>query len=112
MIEDVMRGVAWLDEQRPGWEDKIDLDRLRLGSCLDCVIGQLFGDYEALRDNFIMDIETRRKLGFTIHSWNDEKWNELTETWKQVIRNRREINEQQRVLNQQQTKSSDTIKTN
>ena len=39
----VARGAAHLDQVRPGWFNRIDVGTLSLGSCWDCVIGQLFG---------------------------------------------------------------------
>ncbi len=39
--ERVERGAKLLDEKRPGWWKKIDLDLLRLSSCFRCVLGQL-----------------------------------------------------------------------
>lgn len=50
--ERVARGAAWLDEQKPGWEDLIDFDTLDLSSCSLCVVGQVFacGPYEASQD--------------------------------------------------------------
>lgn len=41
----VERGAAWLDENRPGWRDAIDLRRLRLSSTHNCVLGQVFGGF-------------------------------------------------------------------
>ena len=54
----VGRGAAWLNEHRPGWQDKIDLDRLALESCTRCVLGQLYGSFseglDVLFDSFRM----------------------------------------------------------
>jgi hypothetical protein len=43
--ERVAAGVAWLDEHVPDWLGRIDLNRLELAACTQCVLGQLFGDY-------------------------------------------------------------------
>lgn len=43
----VDNGVAALDAKAPGWRSKIDGERLRLSSHVQCVLGQVFGDYEA-----------------------------------------------------------------
>jgi len=40
----VARGAALLDEKLPGWDQRIDLDRLNLGDCFTCILGQLFTD--------------------------------------------------------------------
>lgn len=41
--ENVARGVALLDEKKPGWYKQIDVKKLHLSSCTDCVLGQLYG---------------------------------------------------------------------
>jgi hypothetical protein len=38
----VCRGARWLDENFPGWEERIDLDSLQLTSAYKCICGQLF----------------------------------------------------------------------
>src|SRR5882757_5718389 len=43
--ERVAAGVAWLDENVPGWPAKIDLDELDMGSPSCCVLGQVYGSY-------------------------------------------------------------------
>lgn len=44
--ERVAGGAALLDEQMPGWADRIDLGAFLLANPCKCVIGQLFnGDY-------------------------------------------------------------------
>lgn len=37
----VLLGVAWLDQNHPGWWDKIDLDRLNMHDAHRCILGQL-----------------------------------------------------------------------
>lgn len=49
----VLKGAELLDRENPGWADKIDLEYLKLDSCLQCVLGQLYGDYR----------EGKKKLG-------------------------------------------------
>lgn len=38
--ENVARGAKWLDEAAPGWERKIDLERLDILYWASCIIGQ------------------------------------------------------------------------
>lgn len=42
---DVMSAAALLDDIRPGWARQINPDKLHLSSCIDCVLGQVFGSY-------------------------------------------------------------------
>mgnify|MGYP001564744249 FL=1 len=43
----VERGAEVLDRVYPGWWRKIDLDRLDMKDCSDCLLGQLYGDYRS-----------------------------------------------------------------
>jgi hypothetical protein len=45
MQENVNNGVALLDEKAPGWREKMNLDKLNMSNCIDCVLGQVFGDF-------------------------------------------------------------------
>lgn len=38
----VANGVRWLDENFPNWDERIDLETLRLWSGFDCICGQVF----------------------------------------------------------------------
>lgn len=40
-------GAAFLDEQRPGWWLTVNGERLDMGECDACVLGQIYGDYMA-----------------------------------------------------------------
>jgi hypothetical protein len=44
--ERVARGAALLDEYVPAWFNKVDLDRLDIGNCTNCILGQVFGSYQ------------------------------------------------------------------
>lgn len=44
----VKKGAAWLDENHPGWEQRIDLSKLHMNRCESCVIGQAVGKYWAV----------------------------------------------------------------
>lgn len=41
----VAAGMVWLDENAPGWRDKIDIEALDVADCQLCVLGQIYGDY-------------------------------------------------------------------
>jgi hypothetical protein len=41
----VARGVALLDEKRPGWRAEVNSDILDMASDTACVLGQLYGRY-------------------------------------------------------------------
>ncbi len=43
--ECVARGAAILDENKTGWFNRIDFKRFDIAASLDCVLGQVFGNY-------------------------------------------------------------------
>jgi hypothetical protein len=47
VTERVAAGAAFLDQTEPGWDARIDLDRLDIGSDCGCVLGQLHGSYSS-----------------------------------------------------------------
>jgi hypothetical protein len=99
----VARGAALLDEKLPGWADHIELDRLRLTSSCNCVLGQAFREdvvhansYRAgLINLFDSDYAYDEAVahGFDLGDWEAESgaaWLALTAEWKRVILSRRE----------------------
>jgi hypothetical protein len=45
--KDVANEALRLDEVEPGWARRVDGPRLDMGSCADCVLGQVFGWYSS-----------------------------------------------------------------
>src|SRR5437667_4843660 len=43
----IQNGIDLLDEKKPGWYQKIDLECLWLADCHGCILGQLYGSYAA-----------------------------------------------------------------
>lgn len=50
----VKRGINWLDENYPRWASYIDITKLDMSECEECVIGQAVGEYSQI---------TRRAVG-------------------------------------------------
>lgn len=74
----VIKGIKLLDSEKPGWRSDIDLDKLDLGSCSVCVLGQIFGDYEVGVEELDID---GHEYGFnTLGSMV-----ELTQAWKDAL---------------------------
>jgi hypothetical protein len=94
IAERVAAGAAFLDEHDPGWQERIDLDTLYIGSCERCILGQLHEDYAfgaswVYRTDYTADTHG---LGFMFrgafsHKHGDAE--DLTDEWKRVIRERR-----------------------
>lgn len=84
----IAKGMALLDERAPGWESRINLDKLDLKSCTTCVLGQLFGDYSAGRNLASVSIFDVEEFGFIIFGGSSRQFNNLTTAWRQTIRAR------------------------
>lgn len=91
--ERVELGAAWLDENRPGWLDRIDLDTLSVEHCDLCILGQIYGDYCDAPDEAkyasIGDATPSRDRGFNAYSGRDEEYEALTVEWRRLIESRR-----------------------
>lgn len=89
----VAKGVALLDEKRPGWERELDLDRLDIADGTSCVTAQLSGQNSWLTgmNQLGLEIETYEEHGFRAP---DEEWvlrdayGTLNALWREVITGR------------------------
>lgn len=90
--EYVNNGAKLLDKKCPGWFLKIDLKKLDLADCFNCVLGQLFGDYAEGKIQLFNNIQTTkatkqsRECGFT-SSFSDFTQNtkNLSQLWRNKI---------------------------
>lgn len=91
--ERVEAGAKWLDDNRPGWVDRIDLDTFYLGDCVTCVLGQLDGDYcLTLERDFHDNVREAAGLGFALPASEPpmgQAYAELTAAWRDYITARR-----------------------
>ena len=87
--ERIDKGIAWLDEVRPGWEKEINVERLDMSEMNNCILGQLFSNirmvefFVGLNDFKFVDI---KKHGFDTLS--GESYEVLRDGWINVIQNR------------------------
>lgn len=84
-LENVARGVALLDETRPGWVQEINVKILDLRSPILCILGQLYGgDYSRgwleLKIGLMME-----PYGFCPYFGDLEQ---TTAEWKRIIAER------------------------
>lgn len=106
----VSNGITWLDENRPGWLERIDLDALDLGSPCRCILGQewlhenpdwIEKGFESLAfeeaveewNSWNGDPDWDAEMGFELYSRRraDKDYAELTEIWKsEILRLRKE----------------------
>lgn len=68
----VQLGIEFLDANVPNWREQIDLDRLDLGSCQTCVLGQLFADYD--EEQYGQANDWMNPSGFQRGSWVLHDW--------------------------------------
>jgi hypothetical protein len=114
IAERVAAGAEWLDEHRPGWVWRIDLDTLDLGDPCRCVLGQEFREVAVVQgfpsgylagrkvfdedgaNDWWRDTEVAAHYGF--HAVADiaggdidDEYDDLTGAWRRLIRQRRSL---------------------
>lgn len=86
IIERVDNGIKELDHHVPGWRDKVNCAILDVYSLKDCVVGQVFGSYDAGDRVLDLDDTKARYYGFDAENPNDkEEYENLTNEWKRRI---------------------------
>lgn len=66
----VQKGAVWFDETVPGWVDKVDTEKLNLGSVDNCICGQIYGAY-AKRPGFVF---CGADFGFYLRNYELFNW--------------------------------------
>ena len=92
----VQNGINFLDKERPGWYDAIDLDQLNMTHTYLCIVGQVYGDRDPTFTLFsfykiIGDYKNAVEMGFDTGG-TDEAYSELENEWKNRITQIREAN--------------------
>ncbi len=88
MKENVLRGVALLDEEVPDWREKINSNELDMDKYGWCILGQLFGFYDiGLRQLKIASRAKSIEYGFDARTQSErsKKWNELAQLWREQL---------------------------
>ena len=81
--EKVRAGAAFLDEINPGWEKRIDLDRLNIAEPGDCILGQLYGSY--LQGVHTTQIKNPNQHGFyALPGFSDD----INQGWRNFVTRR------------------------
>lgn len=80
--DEIKAGMALLDEKAPGWREKIDLEELDLGECHACILGQVFGHYNAGKRALAEADNEPVRYGFDCHPTN---YDLLTQAWKEAL---------------------------
>lgn len=81
----VSRAAKFLDENSPGWAYKIRLRELDIESCENCILGQLFGDYDEGMDKLDLYEDTNLYrnpsiIGNAFHAFiTSKRYDTLTE---------------------------------
>ena len=86
IAERVARGAALLDEKRPGWANRIIQEDLDMTSCHDCILGQVYGDYEIGWHS--LDLQSGSEFGFDLPGGWYCQMPALADAWRAEIRRR------------------------
>jgi hypothetical protein len=98
VAERVAAGAAFLDEQEPGWDKRVDPNQLDIGASCKCPLGQLHGSYsDGLLSTGILDLYgTSADIDHGFMWASRDRFEDvraeifvLTAEWKRVITERR-----------------------
>jgi hypothetical protein len=92
----VRAGVAFLDENKPGWHEYVIPYALNMASGCDCVLGQVYGDFYVAQDAlFGDDFEAQTvRLGFDtaeVGIASLRQFETLRRIWSYVVRTRQAV---------------------
>jgi hypothetical protein len=89
----VAKGVVWLDHNFPEWRTNVILPDFDIRSNCNCVIGQVFGDFEAPIAEGHITLDELREFGFdcaTRTDWKDyrssDDYDALQAEWTRVLK--------------------------
>jgi hypothetical protein len=111
MQDRARRGALLLDQVKPGWASKVEPEELEMGSCCQCLLGHVYGEWEwgvvniggwQLAATEQSDFEPGDELNLNRdgYEWSsrhgfgladDEPqylWEELADIWRDEIRRR------------------------
>jgi hypothetical protein len=87
----IKRGIALLDEQEPGWRDKVNSEKLAMGSGLlndrgcGCLLAQIYGSFD-LGCELLEVWDEPGYFGFDLgHPDEVIDYDRLTEDWQHVL---------------------------
>ena len=93
----IQAGAKLLEEKvGPDWFKKIDLQRLEMFNCYNCVLGQIFGEYwdglteledveEGVYVSAVSSIDFARACGFSTMERDGLCFDQLTQEWMDFI---------------------------
>jgi len=85
----VNRGIALLNEKRPGWADEIDLTKFAIDDPNRCILCQLYKTYYQGKFELALGYPRALEHGFTF-DWCDNNVDELQTIWVAEITKRQQ----------------------
>lgn len=66
----VAKGAALLDVKRPGWEKEVNVYSINMNSPYDCILGQIYHNYEWGLDSLELEGNwSAKRHGFELTGW-------------------------------------------
>lgn len=81
----IASGITLLSRGDSEWMDKVDFTRLNMNSVKDCVLGQLYGDYDKGLVQVGIAESSSGVYGFTTSDWSGDSMSSLTKAWKDTF---------------------------
>lgn len=80
----IRRGITFLDAQKSGWREEINLETLKMNTDENCVLGQVFGSYESACDSLGLDQDIAAHMGFV--RTKRIGWKRLSKMWRKALK--------------------------
>jgi len=81
----IASGIRLLSRGDGLWMDKVDFTRLNMNSVKDCVLGQVYGDYDKGLVQVGIAESASGIYGFTTSGWDGDSMSQLTSAWKKAF---------------------------
>lgn len=85
LVERVMAGVKYMDENHEDWRGRVDITRFNIGRPSYCIIGQAVGDYYTWRDSNGFDCGEAIDMGFELDMFEEWTYEQLNDVWLHVL---------------------------
>lgn len=82
-------GAEFLDENCPGWARKINLSEFIISECYNCILGQLYQEYEVGLNKLKIPYSIGVAYGFSTYSQTLWEFPILQKMWVEEIKARR-----------------------
>lgn len=80
----IRRGIIFLDAQKSGWREEINLETFKMNHEEHCILGQVFGSYTPACESLGIDQDIAAHMGFV--RTKRVGWKRLSKMWRKALK--------------------------